>query len=200
VILANASVLAAHLGYLDDATAMVSRSIALLPSDSIAYSMRGIYLMRLGRLDEAEQDFGEALKLSPGSGYHSGNLALLRLLQRRPAEAIEYTADLDDEPQRLSVLAMAYFDLGDRGVSDSMIGALHEGFADAFPLKIAKAHAWRGETDDAFRWLDRAVNEGHSIEGIKNDPFLSDLHADRRWLPLLESLGLNDAVTAAIQL
>jgi TolB-like protein/Flp pilus assembly protein TadD len=199
VILANASVLAAHLGYLDDATAMVSRSIALNPSDSIAHSMRGIYLMRLGRLDEAEKDFSEALKLSPGSGYHSGNLALLRLLQGRPAEAIEYAADLDDEPQRLSVLAMAYFDLGDQAASGSAIGALHGGIADSFPLKTARAHAWRGETEDAFRWLDRAVKEGHAIEGIKYDPFLSGLHADPRWQPLLESLGLSDALTAAIE-
>ena len=133
VILANASVLAAHLGYLDDATAMVSRSIALNPSDSIAHSMRGIYLTRLGRLDEAEKDFSEALKLSPGSGYHSGNLALLRLLQGRPAEAIEFAADLDDEPQRLSVLAMAYFDLGDEAASANAIDALHGGFAGSFP-------------------------------------------------------------------
>jgi TolB-like protein/Flp pilus assembly protein TadD len=200
VILANASVLAAHLGYLDDATAMVSRSIALLPSDSIAHSMRGIYLMRLGRLDEAEQDFSEALKLSPGSGYHSGNLALLRLLQGRPTEAIDHAVDIDDEPQRLSVLAMAYFDVGDRSASDSAIGALHGGIADSFPLKIARAHAWRGESEDAFHWLDRAVNEGHSIEGIKNDPFLSGLRDDSRWQPLLELLGLNDASTTAIKL
>jgi adenylate cyclase len=200
VILANASVLAAHLGHLDDATAMVSRSIALLPSDSIAHSMRGIYLMRLGRFDEAEKDFSEAAKLSPGSGYHNGNLALLRLLQGRSAEAIEYAADIDDEPQRLSVLAMAYFDLGDQVASATAIDTLHGEFADSFPLKIARAHAWRGETEDAFRWLDRAVNKGHSIEGIKNDPFLSDLHADRRWQPLLEMLGLNDAATATIAL
>ena len=200
VILANASVLAAHLGYLDDAMAMASRSITLNPSDSIAHSMRGIYLMRLGRLDEAEKDFSEALKLSPGSGYHSGNLALLRLLQGHPAEAIEYATDIDDEPQRLSVLAMAYFGQGDRGASDRAIATLHDGFAESFPLKIARAHAWRGETDDAFRWLDRTINEGHSIDGIKNDPFLSDLHVDERWQPLLESLGMSDALTAAIQL
>jgi TolB-like protein/Tfp pilus assembly protein PilF len=200
VILANASVLVAHLGYLDDATAMVSRSITLRPSDSIAYSMRGLYLMRLGRLDEAEQDFSEALKLSPGSGYHIGNLALMGLLQGRPVEAIDYAADIDDEPQQLSVLAMAYFDLGDLGASDSAIDTLHDRFADSFPLRIARAHAWRGETEDAFHWLGRAVNEGHSIEGIKNDPFLSGLHADRRWQPLLESLGLNDALTDAIEL
>jgi TolB-like protein/Flp pilus assembly protein TadD len=200
VILANASVLAAHLGYLEDATAMVSRSIALLPNDSIAHSMRGIYLMRLGRLDEAERDFSEALKLSPGSGYHVGNLALLRLLQGRPAEAIKYETDLDDEPQRLSVLAMAYSDLGDRGAADRAIETLHGEFAGSFPLKVARAHAWRGETEDAFHWLNRAINEGHSIEGIKNDPFLSGLHADPRWQPLLGSVGLSDALTAAIEL
>lgn len=95
---------------------------------------------------------------------------------------------------------MAYFDLGDQAASGSAIDTLHGRFVDSFPLKTAKAHAWRGETEDAFRWLDRAVKEGHSIEGIKNDPFLSDLHTDRRWQPFLESLGLSDAMTAAIQL
>ena len=200
VILANASVLAAHLGYLDTATAMISRSITLLPSDSVAYSMRGIYLMRLGRLDEAELDFKEALKLSPGSGYHTGNLALLRLLQGRPVEAIELAPDIDDEPQRLAVLAMAWFDLGDQPASDRAIDDLHDGFADSFPFKIARAHAWRGETEDAFLWLDRAVSEGHSIEGIKNDPFLSELHADPRWQAMLELLGLSDAATDDIEL
>ena len=200
VILANASVFAAHLGHLDQAVEMVSRSIALLPSDSIAHSMRGTYLMRLGRLDDAERDFSEALKLSPGSGYHVANLALLRLLQGRPDEAIEYESDLDDEPQRLSVLAMAHSDLGDLAASDSAIETLHGSFADSFPLKVARAHAWRGETEDAFHWLNRAINEGHSIEGIKNDPFLTGLHADPRWQPLLGSIGLNDALTAAIEL
>jgi len=96
-------------------------------------------------------------------------------------------------------LAMAYFDLGDQAASRGAIDKLHGGLADSFPSKIARAHAWCGETEDAFRWLDRAVKEGHSIEGIKNDPFLSDLHADPRWQPLLESLGLSDALTAAIE-
>jgi hypothetical protein len=95
---------------------------------------------------------------------------------------------------------MAYFDLGDQAASGSAIDTLHGGFGDSFPLKTARAHAWRGETEDAFRWLDRAVREGHSIEGIKNDPFLLALHADPRWQPLLESLGLDDALTATIEL
>ena len=200
VILANASVLAAHLGHLDQAMEMVSRSIALLPNDSIAHSMRGIYLMRLGRLDEAEQDLLEASKLSPGSGYHTGNLAMLRVLQGHPAEAIELAADSDDESRRLSVLAMAHFDLGNSDASDRSIDALNRVSTESFPLNIARAHAWRGETEEAFRWLERAIDEGRSIDGIKNDPFLSDLHADPRWQPLLESLGLSDALTAAIEL
>ena len=72
-------------------------------------------------------------------------------------EALEYAADIDDEPQRLSVLATAGFDLGDTGASGSAIDNLDDGFADSFPLKAARAHAWRGEIEDAFRWLDRAV-------------------------------------------
>ena len=95
---------------------------------------------------------------------------------------------------------MAYYDVGDRAASNSMIDALHREFADSYPLNIAKAHAWRGEAEEAVHWLDRAVNEGHSIGGIKTDPFLSGLHADQRWEPLLESVGLSDALTAAIEL
>jgi TolB-like protein/Tfp pilus assembly protein PilF len=200
VILANASVFAAHLGHLDDAMTMVTRSITLNPADSIAYSMRGIYSTRLGQLEEAEDDFVEALRLSTGSGYHAGNLALLRLLQGRPAEALDHEQQLDDESVRLSVLAMAHFDLGNIEGSAAAVTELHERHAASSPYEIALAHAWRNEPDEAFSWLERAINDGQMIEGVRHDPFLSDLHEDPRWQPMLESLGLSDDQVAAIEL
>ena len=200
VILANASVLVAHLGFLDDAMALVSRSIALQPWDSAAYSMRGTYRLRAGRLAEAETDFQEALQLSPGGGYYIGNLALLRILQGRPAEALEYEDGLDDESLRLAVIAMATYDLGDTASSEQAMAALVSRHAGSVPFKIAMARAWRHEADAAFRWLERAINGGHSIDGIKTDPFLSVLHEDVRWQPTLEKLGLSDDQVAAVDL
>lgn len=193
VILANSSALLTHLGRVDESLRLLSRSIALQPADSVAYEMRALRLMRLGRLEEAEADINKAIQLSPGSGFHYGNRALLRLLQGRPLEAIVDTEKADHESLRLAILAMANNDLGLQEASDEAIGALLAGHADASSYNIAMVFAWRGESDKAFDWLDRAISHGQSVYGIKTDPFFRALTDDPRWDTMLERLGLTDA-------
>lgn len=200
VILANASTLAAHLGQLEESIRLVSRSIELDPTSSVAFGMRAQRLARIGRLEKAENDLKMAMQLSAGSSYYHGVRAQLRLLQDRPGDALVDAKRMDNEPLRLAVIAMAQFDLGQLDQSDAAIKVLHSGYADASPYNIALAHAWRHETDLAIEWLNRAIDGGHSIFGIKTDPMLAVLHDDPRWQPLLESLDLGDAQVADIQL
>ena len=65
-------------------------------------------------------------------------------------------------------------------------------------FQIAAAYAWRDDVEAAFQWLDRAVDEGQPTNGIKNEPFLRNLHDDARWVLLLSELGLSDEQLAAI--
>jgi len=57
-------------------------------------------------------------------------------------------------------------------------------------FEIASVHAYRGELDDAFAWLDRAMaRRDQSLNSIQWDPFITNLYNDPRYEPLLEKLG-----------
>jgi hypothetical protein len=87
---------------------------------------------------------------------------------------------------------MANNDLGFQEASDEAFGALLAEHADDDAYNIAMAFAWRGESDKAFDWLDRAISHGQSVYGIKTDPFFQGLTGDPRWDSILERLGLTD--------
>jgi serine/threonine-protein kinase len=57
--------------------------------------------------------------------------------------------------------------------------------------QIAQIHAWRGEPDQAFEWLGRAV-ESHDagLTYLKYDPFLRAVRGDVRYTELLRKLKL----------
>lgn len=68
------------------------------------------------------------------------------------------------------------------------------------PIGLAYVHAFRGATDEAFRWLRRAADGGPSGEEwwemggrlteLRTSPFPQPLHADPRWPAwLAESRG-----------
>jgi uncharacterized protein YecT (DUF1311 family) len=62
--------------------------------------------------------------------------------------------------------------------------------------QIADVYAWRGETDRAFEWLQRAYQQHDSgLNGIAYDPLLARLKTDPRYGALLKQLGLADAAT-----
>jgi serine/threonine-protein kinase len=138
--------------------------------------------------------------------------ARLRLLQLQPefdgvASAVgitrlylgQFTAALaavQREPRldyRLRSLAMVYSALGRRTESDVALNSLIERFASRDWYGIAEVHAYRGEVDDAFRWLDRAYRE-HDIGmlDLKTDPLLRSLHGDPRFQALLSRMRLTD--------
>ena len=58
------------------------------------------------------------------------------------------------------------------------------------PYNIAYVHAYRGEADKAFAWLDKAVEYGDpGIGEIVTESLFDKIHADPRWLPFLRKVG-----------
>ncbi len=56
---------------------------------------------------------------------------------------------------------------------------------------IATVHAYRGEVDEAFAWLERAYKKRDpDLVYLKPDHILSRLHGDPRWGALLKKIGL----------
>jgi hypothetical protein len=51
--------------------------------------------------------------------------------------------------------------------SDAALAAVEEKFADFDPFDIADVHAFRGEIDQAFTWLDRAIHQRKRVIDVR---------------------------------
>jgi len=57
--------------------------------------------------------------------------------------------------------------------------------------QIAQVHAWWGDRDHAFEWLDRARNSDDAgLRYVKYDPLLRNLREDPRYKALLGKMNL----------
>ena len=87
-------------------------------------------------------------------------------------------------------LPMAYHALGRRAESDAALAALIAKYQKDAPYNIAYVYAYRGEPDQAFAWLDKAVEVGDpGISEIVTETLFDKIHTDPRWLPFLRKIG-----------
>jgi L-alanine-DL-glutamate epimerase-like enolase superfamily enzyme len=86
---------------------------------------------------------------------------------------------------------MAEHDLGHPTVSQQSLDKLIAKYAASWAVQIAGVYAWRGQPDEAFRWLDRAYAQRDAgFSTLKIDPFIARLHDDPRYAQLLRKVGL----------
>lgn len=72
-----------------------------------------------------------------------------------------------------------------------MLAQLVEEYSGESAFQIAEVHAWRGEVDETFAWLDRAYEQRDGgISEIKGAPLLKRLESDPRYRELLTRLKL----------
>ena len=94
---------------------------------------------------------------------------------------------------------MAYHALGRSAESDSSLRELIEKYEQEAAYNIAYVYAFRGESDLAFAWLDRAMQYGDpGLTAILLQPEFANIHGDSRWIPFLESIGRSPEQLAAI--
>ena len=116
--------------------------------------------------------------------------------QGKFAEAIadlEQTSRLDDSPQIVGCTGYAYAASGNKGEASKAIERLkalskrrYVSFYD-----IATIYGALGEKDQAFAWLQRAVEaRDEQLTWLKVDPRLDPLRSDPRFQALLLRIGL----------
>jgi len=200
IILGNRAILANRLGRIDVSIAMLQQSLALDPISTISHSNMSDLLARANRPAMAIEAALKAIELAPEAAAGYINLAAAYILAEQPEKAIDEVSKVDWELYQLLIYALAYIDLGKASESDAALHQLSEHYGDTNAFRIATVHAWKGDDDTAFEWLDRAVDEGQPTNGIRNEPFLKRLHDDPRWEPLLAKVGLSDEQVASISL
>jgi hypothetical protein len=104
------------------------------------------------------------------------------------------------EPFRLAGLAMTHHALGQAAESDAALEQLIANYEVEWVFRIATVMAYRNESDRAFERLAKVVeyhSDGLAMVPIEN--LFSNLHADPRWLPFLQSINKSPEQLAAIE-
>jgi hypothetical protein len=113
-------------------------------------------------------------------------------------------AEIDQEKSqvwRLIGLPMAYYAVGRKTESDAALATLIAKFEKDSPYNIAYVYAFRGDTDKAFEWLDKAVQyQDPGLAEIVAENLFRNIHSDPRWLPFLRKIGRAPEQLAKIQL
>ena len=198
IILSNAAVLASTLGRVDKAIELTRRSLALNPISTVGHSNLSDQFARAGKLADAIDAARVAIELTPGNATARVNLAAAYLLFEQPENAIEEVEKANLKLYELFIKSIAYELLDRTDESNEAVATMTELFANDRAFVIASVYASRNDLDTAFEWLYLAVNDGQPVSGIRSEPFLENLRDDRRWNPLLASLGLSDEQVAAI--
>ncbi len=86
---------------------------------------------------------------------------------------------------------MAEHSLGHARESQAALDRLIAAHSADAACQIAHVYAWRGDTEQAFRWLDRAyVQRDGGLTSLKTDPILEPLRNDARYKALLGKMNL----------
>ena len=185
----RAATLAHSQGHFEESIQFNLRALEIDPlSSSTLANLAYVYFNR-GRMSEAESFYRRALEIAPGrTGAHAW-LSLTLLGQGRSEEAL---AEAEHEPMialRLWAFAIVHHALGHPSESQQALDQLTAEYGKMAAAQIAQAHAARGEKDEAFAWLDRAIQQGDAFE-LKPAWYLRSLHSDPRWNLFLEKMGL----------
>ena len=196
-VLRRMGTLALDLGRFDDALQYYSRAVSIDPLSPSNWWLAGFAHFVADELAKAESAFRRALELGPQAVFVHAFLALVLLAQGRDEEALaEANLEPDERFWRPWALAIIHNAAGRDDESRAELARLD---ADETPFQIAEVHSMRGETDDAFDWLDRTIARHDPARILtKVSPFLSSLHSDPRWLPLLRKIGFPEGETNAV--
>jgi hypothetical protein len=107
------------------------------------------------------------------------------------AAALTAFEQLEKEGDREWGKALAYFALGRKADSDTALMNLARNFGEPQAYEIAQVHAYRGEIDQAFEWLDHAYRlHARGLAKIKVDSYLTPLRGDPRYKAFVRKMNL----------
>jgi tetratricopeptide (TPR) repeat protein len=179
------------LGRAEEAIELYRQAVALDPLRADFHLALGYELYLVGRYEEAQAALQRAQDLNPQ--LLSLHLARGQVLfsEGRPQEALAEMENETGEWEKLSGEALAYYALGHREESEGSLKKLIATYQNSCAYQIAEVYAYRGETDKAFEWLDRAYRQRDpGTPEMKNNPLMKSLRLDRRYAELLKKMHL----------
>jgi len=178
-------------GKLDEALQLQLKAVDLDPLNSFYYFNSAIFYRMLKDYPNAKKSLQNFLLHYPNSGSAHSQMALVYLGLDEKAKALQEIEKEPDPFWKLYRKCMVVYAMGNKTEADSLLKQFVKDWAhDSWP-NIASVYAFRGERDEAFKWLDKAFeNRDGSILEILNYPEMENLWGDSRWNAFLDKLGL----------
>jgi len=190
-IVRSAAFSAALLGRLDEALQLARQAIDLDPLNADSWEGLGEIEFFMGQLGEAAADSKKGLELSPDVWPGPILLSQIYVMQRRPQDALPEIELVRYDTIRVYLYAIAYYALGRKKESDAALSNLIAKHHADEAYQIAQVYAFRNQSDEAFKWLDRAYAQRDSVLiGTKVDPLFKSLHNDPRYAAFLKKINL----------
>jgi tetratricopeptide (TPR) repeat protein len=180
----------------DEAIAEAKRTEELEPLSFVASSHLGWIYYLSGRNDEAIEQCKKILELDPSSFPARRYLGLAYEAKGMYAEAIaefQKGVKLSGSPLMLALLGHAYAASGKRAEAQQVLADLQQlqGQRYVSPYTLAAIYAGLGDRDEAFKWLETAVEERDIwLMNLKVDPVFAKLRTERRFTDILGRIRL----------
>ena len=143
------------------------------------------------KFEPAREALNRSLEIAPSQLFAGRNLGFVELLDSRLDDAERAFERSSAEPFRLMGRALVEHERGHREASQVALDRLIATSAVPAGYQIAEVYAWRGENDEALRWLELSLERTDGgMWYVKFDPLLHRLRGDSRYTALLSKMNL----------
>lgn len=169
------------------------KTIDIDPLDKNNYFNLGLYYWMNEEFIKAAESTNHYLLLQPNSGMANGLMARIQLSLGHPEAALEYIEKHTDPFWNTYIKNLIVYAMGNKQEADSLLTQFVADWGDVAWPNIAHVYAFRGEKDEAFRWLNMAYkNKDASVLETLSYPKMKNLWGDPRWNKLIGKLDLPD--------
>lgn len=179
------------IGRWKESVELMTKCIEYDPLKPISHLNLGNILTHAGRPDEAMAYFKKTLELNPQ--FQRAHLYLGRnyLLLGKTEMGLKEMQQENFEVFRTFGMALAYHAMGKKKEADDALKGFTERFQNDWSYLLTEIHAYRGEKDEAFMWLENAYNKKDGwLVFLKGDPLLKNLKDDNRYKAFMKKMNL----------
>jgi TolB-like protein len=191
---ADAGILACVLGRWDEGMRYFRAALSQDPFNTGLLGDSGLCLLRAGRYVDAEEQLRRALAISPASDVWWIDLGEVLLARGELEAALDAFRHTNFRHYRLIGLTAVYHAMGRSAESNDAVQQLDADGATVDPYEVARGHAYRGEFEQALKWLERAGAQKDPEIAIwaKGDPAFANYVGDPRYRAWLRKMNLPD--------
>lgn len=190
-VISSAALNAGYSGRIEEAMELYNKSLKVDPLRYGIYLNLAIGYYWLNRLDSAFSAVRNNIYYRPNASIHHAIKSKILIGQSKHEEALKEAEKETNDFLNLHARNLALSALERYKEADRLLIQIIETYGETHWSNIAEIYAFRGDLENAFKWLNIAFEQSdNALVEVINDPILSNLHDDPQWQFLLDKMRL----------